>query len=66
MPRGDRTGPRRLGAMTGRGAGFCAGNQVSGGGNPIRTQPGAEEQADGLKRQLDEVIRRLDVLERQK
>lgn len=26
MPGGDRTGPLGLGPMTGRGAGFCAGN----------------------------------------
>lgn len=25
MPRGDRTGPRGMGAMTGRAAGYCAG-----------------------------------------
>jgi hypothetical protein len=25
MPRGDRTGPMGMGAMTGRGAGYCAG-----------------------------------------
>jgi hypothetical protein len=25
MPRGDRTGPRGMGPMSGRGAGFCAG-----------------------------------------
>ncbi|MBN1756751.1 MAG: DUF5320 domain-containing protein [Chitinispirillaceae bacterium] len=30
MPRGDRTGPRGMGPMTGRGAGFCAGNAVPG------------------------------------
>lgn len=33
MPRGDRTGPRGLGNMTGRGAGFCAGNQAAGAAN---------------------------------
>lgn len=30
MPRGDGTGPRGLGAMTGRAAGFCAGFGVPG------------------------------------
>ncbi len=35
MPRGDRTGPRELGAMTGRGAGYCAGFQTSGYANQI-------------------------------
>ena len=30
MPRGDRTGPRGLGKMTGRGAGYCAGNNFAG------------------------------------
>jgi hypothetical protein len=30
MPRGDRTGPRGVGAMTGRAAGYCAGFGISG------------------------------------
>lgn len=30
MPRGDRTGPAGAGPMSGRGAGFCAGNQTAG------------------------------------
>ncbi len=30
MPRGDRTGPMKVGSMTGRGAGFCAGYGVPG------------------------------------
>lgn len=30
MPRGDRTGPMGAGPMTGRGAGFCAGNAAPG------------------------------------
>lgn len=30
MPRGDRTGPAGMGPMTGRGAGFCAGNGTAG------------------------------------
>ncbi|MDD2600832.1 MAG: DUF5320 domain-containing protein [Kiritimatiellae bacterium] len=30
MPRGDRTGPAGAGAMSGRGAGFCAGNDGPG------------------------------------
>ncbi|MCD6250236.1 MAG: DUF5320 domain-containing protein [candidate division Zixibacteria bacterium] len=34
MPGGDRTGPRGAGAMTGRGAGLCAGNDVPGYMNP--------------------------------
>ena len=33
MPRGDRTGPTGMGPMTGRAAGFCAGNTVPGFGN---------------------------------
>ncbi len=35
MPRGDGTGPRGLGPMTGRGAGFCAGYPVPGYANPV-------------------------------
>lgn len=34
MPGGDRTGPLGMGPMTGRGAGFCTGNTVSGFMNP--------------------------------
>lgn len=34
MPRGDRTGPRGFGPMTGRGAGYCAGYPVPGYMNP--------------------------------
>jgi hypothetical protein len=35
MPRGDRTGPRGIGPMTGRGAGFCAGFGMPGYENPV-------------------------------
>ncbi len=28
MPRGDGTGPMGMGAMTGRGAGYCTGNET--------------------------------------
>ncbi len=34
MPRGDKTGPRGAGAMSGRGMGFCAGYDVPGYMNP--------------------------------
>jgi len=34
MPGGDKTGPRGMGPMTGRGAGYCAGQQVPGYMNP--------------------------------
>ncbi len=30
MPRGDGTGPMGMGAMTGRGAGYCSGNGAPG------------------------------------
>lgn len=30
MPRGDRTGPNGMGSRTGRGLGFCAGNEEPG------------------------------------
>lgn len=33
MPGGDRTGPMGMGPMTGRGAGFCAGNNRTGWGH---------------------------------
>lgn len=35
MPRGDRTGPMGMGAMTGRAAGYCAGFEMPGYANPI-------------------------------
>ena len=35
MPGGDRTGPRGMGAMTGRAAGYCAGFGVPGYANPV-------------------------------
>jgi len=35
MPFGDRTGPRGMGPMTGRGAGYCAGFSRPGFANPI-------------------------------
>ena len=35
MPLGDRTGPRGMGPMTGRVAGYCAGYSVPGYMNPI-------------------------------
>ena len=37
MPRGDRTGPRGAGPMTGRAAGYCAGYSVPGYMNPTIT-----------------------------
>lgn len=35
MPLGDGTGPNGLGAMTGRGAGFCTGSNNPGYLNPL-------------------------------
>jgi hypothetical protein len=35
MPGGDGTGPKGMGPMTGRGAGFCAGYSVPGYANPM-------------------------------
>ena len=35
MPRGDGTGPMGMGPKTGRGAGFCAGYNIPGTGNPL-------------------------------
>ncbi len=40
MPRGDGTGPRGLGAMTGRAAGFCAGFGAPGYMNPVAGRGG--------------------------
>lgn len=35
MPRGDKTGPRGMGPMTGRAAGYCAGYEMPGYTNPL-------------------------------
>jgi hypothetical protein len=35
MPFGDGTGPRGMGSMTGRGAGYCSGFATPGFANPI-------------------------------
>lgn len=35
MPGGDRTGPLGMGAMTGRGTGYCAGSGAPGYANPV-------------------------------
>ncbi|NLM38270.1 MAG: DUF5320 domain-containing protein [Firmicutes bacterium] len=35
MPRGDGSGPRGMGPMAGRGAGFCAGFAAPGYANPV-------------------------------
>jgi len=35
MPRGDGTGPRGQGQMTGRGAGYCSGSENPGYANPV-------------------------------
>ena len=35
MPAGDGTGPRGMGPMTGRGAGYCAGHGIPGHANPV-------------------------------
>lgn len=40
MPFGDGTGPARLGPMTGRAAGFCAGFPVPGYMNPVMGRAG--------------------------
>ena len=50
MPRGDRTGPCGAGAMTGRGAGFCAGFGVPGYANPGRGVIGGPGRAFGAGR----------------
>lgn len=90
MPRGDGTGPKAMGSMTGRGAGNCAGGQARGGkkndsgrgaaGRGMcnwfnasdladRSAQDAEskllmEQADALRRELDELDSRLNGLKK--
>lgn len=90
MPRGDGTGPRAMGAMTGRRAGNCAGGQnrdkVNGGSgrrgagrgmcswfnaSDLAGRSAQEtennllmEQADTLRKELDELDSRLDELKK--
>ena len=90
MPRGDGTGPRAMGAMTGRRAGNCVGGQNRGmvksgsgrGGagrrmcnwfnaSDLAGRSAQEtennllmEQADALKRELDEMDSRLNELKK--
>jgi hypothetical protein len=35
MPAGDRTGPKGMGSMTGRGMGYCAGSGIPGSMRPV-------------------------------
>ncbi|MDD2308544.1 MAG: DUF5320 domain-containing protein [Desulfuromonadaceae bacterium] len=90
MPRGDGTGPRGTGAVTGRGTGNCVGGQnrysVRSGsgrgatvrrmcnwfhasdlaGNSAQENEGKllEEQAEALKKQLNEIDSRLNELKK--
>ena len=90
MPRGDGTGPRGIGTMTGRGAGKCIGGQnrgkvKNGSGNGAAGRgicnrfnasdpagkPAQEtenrllmEQADALRRELDEIDNKLNSLQK--
>lgn len=50
MPRGDRTGPAGMGPMTGRGAGFCAGNGTAGYMNNAGTYGGGRGPGRGFGR----------------
>ena len=66
MPNGDRTGPAGAGARTGRGMGYCTGNQgpgwSSGGGCgmgrrgrnavPYRGEAGLREELEALRMQV--------------
>ncbi len=47
MPRGDGTGPARMGPMTGRAAGYCAGYSVPGYMNPYGGRYGGVGRAPG-------------------
>lgn len=85
MPRGDGTGPKAMGSMTGRGAGNCGGGKKNGSGRGAagrgmcnwfnasdladRSAQDAEskllmEQADALRRELDELDSRLNGLKK--
>jgi len=50
MPRGDGTGPMGVGKMTGRGMGFCAGNDIPGYMNPRYVCGGFRRESRGLGR----------------
>lgn len=50
MPGGDRTGPRGMGPMAGRGVGFCAGFGVPGYANPAPARGGGLGFGRGFRR----------------
>ncbi len=50
MPRGDGTGPRGMGSMTGRAAGFCAGFGVPGYMNTVPGRAGGHGTGFGFGR----------------
>jgi len=80
MPRGDQTGPMGMGAMTGRGAGYCGGSAIGGRGIRQRRgwfwfnrQPDTDEelrrlkaQSENMENQLKQVHNRIDELNAQR
>ena len=50
MPRGDRTGPRGFGRLTGRRAGYCAGYDAPGYANPTDDGYGYGGRGRGYRR----------------
>ena len=79
MPAGDRTGPNGQGAMTGRGAGACAGNNMTNGAGFGRgfgrgmgrgqgfgfraAAPTREQQVSSLKQQSEAIQQQINSLE---
>ncbi len=50
MPAGDRTGPSGMGPMTGRGMGYCAGNEAPGYASPAPGRGGGLGRRGGFRR----------------
>ena len=50
MPRGDRTGPTGVGAMTGREAGYCSGHTEPGCMDPAPRRRGGARRGAGRRR----------------
>ncbi len=50
MPRGDKTGPNGAGPMTGRGAGYCIGNEQPGFANQVGVSGYGRRGGQGLRR----------------
>lgn len=62
MPGFDRTGPEGRGSMTGRGAGYCAGNEIPRFANRGPGYGWGRGRIQSLKTQSDQLQKELDII----